>query len=113
MENTGATLLLLGLLAYLLPTVIAAIRFRNNTLAIFALNLFAGWTLVGWVVALVWSLSREENGPAVAKEGTGGSGTTPLNRWNSKACPMCAERILKAAKKCRHCGHLLEETAKA
>ena len=28
--------------------------------AIFALNLFLGWSLVGWVVSLVWSLSYDE-----------------------------------------------------
>jgi predicted RNA-binding Zn-ribbon protein involved in translation (DUF1610 family) len=105
----GVLLLLTG--AYLLPTVISAVRFRSNTLAIFALNLFAGWTLVGWVVALVWSLSAADKATVVVDRQAGGS-TVPLTRRNSKQCPMCAELILKAAKKCRHCGHLLE-TAKA
>ncbi len=42
---------------YFLPFAIALIRRRHNTVAIFALNLLLGWTLIGWVVALVWSLT--------------------------------------------------------
>jgi hypothetical protein len=33
---------------------------RANTGAIFALNLFLGWSLIGWVIALVWALKDEE-----------------------------------------------------
>jgi hypothetical protein len=39
-----------------LPTIIALARRRHNTLAIFLLNFFLGWTFVGWVVSLVWSV---------------------------------------------------------
>lgn len=48
---------------YFLPTIIAAIRGKANTLAIFALNLLLGWTFVGWVVAFVWSLTAEQRSP--------------------------------------------------
>jgi ABC-type sugar transport system permease subunit len=47
-------------LFYFLPFAIAFNRRRANTGAIFALNLFLGWSLIGWVVALVWAL-KEEN----------------------------------------------------
>jgi len=43
--------------AYLLPSVIAYTRHHHNADAIFALNLLLGWTFLGWVVALVWSLT--------------------------------------------------------
>ena len=46
-------LLLAG--AYFLPTLSAWSR-KNHTAAIFALNLFLGWTGIGWVVALVMAL---------------------------------------------------------
>lgn len=36
---------------YFLPFVIAKIRGLPNRASIFALNLFLGWTLIGWVVA--------------------------------------------------------------
>ncbi|MFW6055978.1 MAG: superinfection immunity protein [Chloroflexota bacterium] len=44
---------------YFLPTVIASARHKQNTLSIFLLNLFLGWSFIGWVVALVWSVSAE------------------------------------------------------
>lgn len=43
-------------LAYFVPSLIALAR-GNNFPAVFALNLLLGWTFVGWVVALVWSLT--------------------------------------------------------
>jgi len=44
-----------GVSILFLPTGVAAIRNHPNTLAIFFLNLFLGWTFVGWVAALVWA----------------------------------------------------------
>jgi ABC-type sugar transport system permease subunit len=55
-----AILITLLSLFYFLPFAIAFNRKRANTGAIFALNLFLGWSLIGWVVALVWAL-KEEN----------------------------------------------------
>lgn len=46
-------------LFYFLPFAIAFYKKRINTGAIFALNLFLGWSLVGWVIALVWALKAE------------------------------------------------------
>jgi ABC-type sugar transport system permease subunit len=46
-------------LFYFLPFAIAFNKRRANTGAIFALNLFLGWSLVGWVIALVWALKEE------------------------------------------------------
>lgn len=61
----GITLIVL----YFAPVVVAAIREHRQVLAIGVLNLFLGWTLVGWVIALVWAcLAKEERqvaGPAV------------------------------------------------
>jgi hypothetical protein len=41
---------------YFLPTIFALVRRARNSLAIILVNIFAGWTFIGWVVALVWSL---------------------------------------------------------
>jgi len=46
-------------LFYFLPFAIAFYKNRVNTGAIFALNLFLGWTLIGWVISLVWALKAE------------------------------------------------------
>lgn len=47
--------------AYLLPSLIAIGRKHNAGIAIFFLNLFLGWTVLFWIVALVWSLSPNVN----------------------------------------------------
>lgn len=41
---------------YGLPTIIALLRGHGYTGVIFALNLFGGWTGIGWLVALVWAV---------------------------------------------------------
>ena len=46
-----------GMLCYLLPTLVAILRQHHNRGAIGALNLLLGWTFLGYVIALVWSLS--------------------------------------------------------
>lgn len=43
---------------YFLPTLIAFLRRHKNSLAIFLLNLLLGWTVLGWVVSLVWSVIK-------------------------------------------------------
>ena len=45
---------------YFLPTFIAGVRSKRNTAAIFLLNLFLGWTGIGWIIALIWSVMHEE-----------------------------------------------------
>ncbi len=50
---------IVGMAFYFLPTVIAMVRQKRNTIAIFVLNFFLGWTFIGWVAALVWSLATE------------------------------------------------------
>lgn len=42
---------------YLGPGLIALNRGHRNVNAIGALNIFLGWTFLGWVVALIWSLT--------------------------------------------------------
>jgi hypothetical protein len=47
-------LILLGL--YFLPAIVAASRHTHNATGIFMLNLFLGWTGIGWVIALCLAL---------------------------------------------------------
>ena len=51
------------LLFYFLPSIIAAAQQKRDLLSIFLLNLFLGWTLVGWVIALVWSVKTDVPAP--------------------------------------------------
>jgi hypothetical protein len=52
-------LLLLGLLLwlYLLPWWVAKGRKHPNVYSIAVVNVFLGWTFIGWVICLAWSLS--------------------------------------------------------
>ena len=48
--------LALALALFVFPTVVAFSRRAENTLAIFLLNVFLGWTVVAWIALLVWAL---------------------------------------------------------
>ncbi len=54
----GILVFVISIGIYFLPTIIAIARRRDNILAIFLLNFFLGWTFIGWVVALVWSVKN-------------------------------------------------------
>ena len=48
-------LLIVPALMYFLPTVIALARGHHNSFAIFLTNLIFGWTIIGWLITLIWS----------------------------------------------------------
>jgi hypothetical protein len=47
-----------GLWFYFLPSINARERRHPNVGAIFVVNLFLGWTFLGWVLALAWSCTE-------------------------------------------------------
>jgi len=58
-ENLGGFgLLLLAALFYLLPAYQAYQNEHHNREAIAVLNIVAGWTIIGWIVALVWAFTK-------------------------------------------------------
>jgi uncharacterized membrane protein len=44
---------------HFLPSIVAALRNSRHTLAIFLINLFFGWTVIGWIIALIWAITSE------------------------------------------------------
>ncbi len=42
---------------YWLPTMVAVIRRTPSALGVAAINFFLGWTVIGWIVALVLALA--------------------------------------------------------
>ena len=50
------------ILMYWLPTIIAIARQAPSALGIAVFNFFLGWTVIGWIMALVWALAA---GPQV------------------------------------------------
>ena len=57
LAGMGVVALVAGAVLYFIPSVVAAMRHHHQTGPIVALNLLLGWTLLGWVAALVWSLT--------------------------------------------------------
>ena len=57
-------MLIVAVLLYFLPTVVALSRGHLSALAIFFLDLFLGWTLIGWIAVFLWAaLGRVEEQP--------------------------------------------------
>lgn len=53
-------LIAIGVVAFVihfLPTFVAGSRHVASFWWIFLLNFFFGWTLIGWLIALIWALS--------------------------------------------------------
>lgn len=44
---------------YFLPTIIAIIK-NNNKTKVILFNIFLGWTMVMWIISLVWAFKRDE-----------------------------------------------------
>ncbi len=44
---------------YFMPTIVAVGRGKANAAAIGALNFFLGWSVIGWIVSLVWALAAD------------------------------------------------------
>lgn len=47
---------IVGVGLYFLPSILAAARQTHNATGIFLLNLFLGWTGIGWLIAFILAL---------------------------------------------------------
>ena len=56
---------------YLIPSLIAAIRNHRRFTFILLLNLFAGWTVIGWIAALIWAFIKS-NPSSTGQSGSAG-----------------------------------------
>ena len=63
MANSDPTMgfIYLGIIfcLYFIPSFVAFSGKKKNAGAICCLNLFLGWTFIGWVVALVWAFMKD------------------------------------------------------
>ena len=50
-----AVLCIIGFIAYWVPTLAANSNRHRNRTAIAMINLFLGWTVIGWAIALAWA----------------------------------------------------------
>jgi hypothetical protein len=127
MAGLGAFMFLL-LILYFLPAIIAYWRRHEYRHVILALNIVAGWTGIAWIAAIIWAVWPREKSLAdpvlgnVTGIGERNSGDTlgsvrygqkrgyeeeaaqdVLRAVRERSCPHCAEMILGAARKCKHC----------
>jgi hypothetical protein len=78
-------------LLYFLPSIIG---YRKRSFAgIFLLNLFLGWTVIGWIIALVWACTADVGVPVFAIAG-------PPGRY----CCRCGAFSAGPAQFCWSCG---------
>ena len=93
--------LLVSLFLYFLPAYLA--RNQPNFTGILLLNLLAGWTFIGWIVALVWALSPEPRLQAAPAQ----PATTALPQAAAEAvffCNTCGKPCAAGARFCSSCG---------
>lgn len=55
----GALMIAVCILCYLIPTIVAILRDCTNKAAIILINVFLGWSGVGFLAALIWSIVGE------------------------------------------------------
>lgn len=56
----GIITLIFIVFIYFIPYIVAKSKNHKQAEAIGVLNLLAGWTLIGWVVAAVWASVNEK-----------------------------------------------------
>ncbi len=59
----GLLLVILAFALYFLPYLTALQNKKRDSKAIGVLNLFLGWTIIGWVIALVWATTKDPQTP--------------------------------------------------
>jgi hypothetical protein len=85
---------------YMFPTAIAYQRGHQSQGWVAALNILLGWSLIGWVIALIWSCSAVSR-PARA--------SASFDRADPDViCPYCRAGVDPQARKCKHCGEWIE-----
>jgi hypothetical protein len=54
----GLAFFVVAVALYFVPSIIAAARGHHQLGPILVINFLLGWTFLGWVVALAWSVSH-------------------------------------------------------
>ena len=45
---------------YFLPIIIGVVRHKKRMVGIVLLNVLAGWTVIGWIIALIWAFQADK-----------------------------------------------------
>jgi hypothetical protein len=74
------------IILYFVPALSA--KGKPHAQGVLVVNLFLGWTGIGWLIALIWGCSGEQR---------------KCNDRSLRKCWQCAEYIGKEAQVCPHC----------
>lgn len=88
---------LVSVFFYFLPAFLA--RNKPNFTSILILNILAGWTFIGWIIALVWAVSSDSQRPVAAAS----QATAPAASGNF-FCTVCGQPCPDGARFCAACG---------
>ena len=99
--------MLVSLFLYFLPAYLG--RNRSDFKAILVLNLLAGWTFIGWIIALLWALSsgQQRQGAVPAQPA---APNPPLG--TGFFCSACGKSCDAGARFCSSCGAALPATSR-
>ncbi len=113
----GLFLIAVGIAIYFIPSFIAFSRKDRNAVAILVLNLFLGWSLLGWLGSLIWALLDEKQGPTPLTpypypyHPHAGAPSNPSAPRASlppgQLCPNCGQAVAASDQFCGHCGRPL------
>lgn len=101
-DAPGAVYILLPfmIITYFIPVMVAGGRKHKALGAIFALNLFLGWSLLGWVAALVWALTNPKpDAPVVVNAAPGSTADELAKLADLKEKGILTEEEFQARKK--------------
>jgi len=80
--TNGQIIEVLLVVAYLLPTIVSWRRGHRQHLAITVLNVLLGWTILGWIGALVWACTTDVE-PKIELERSERIRIRPLDPWRA------------------------------
>jgi hypothetical protein len=74
------------LIGYWLPSFVAIARGHDSWWVIALFNLFLGWTVLGWIFALVWSLTTPSETAVTLRERFYGGRNEPElpGQWSAR-----------------------------
>jgi len=98
----------IGLFFYFLPSIVG--RKKRNAGAIVALNLLLGWTILGWILALVWAMTTDPPNMVPVIQ-VAQPVAQPLAQ--PTLCANCGKYSVPGSQFCTSCGGRFALTAKA
>lgn len=101
MGSLGLLSIALGIALYFLPAIIG--RHKRNHASILLFNLFLGWTVIGWVIALIWAVSQDAPAPVYIAP----VATLPAVGF----CSGCGTGLNPRDVFCRNCGIRVRNSA--